>query len=100
MKTDRLLDEFIAFLTPRFAPNRISATGPRDKTGGNGNTRTLCVTAYSPDDKLPSYDPKLLKELNATAEGTKEGTIIRGRFQNTEFEITLAAKRARRPQPV
>ncbi len=100
MKTDGLLNEFIAFVTPKFAPNRVSATEPRQKGNEQGDNATLRITVYSADEKLPKYDPKILKELSGTAEGSKEGTIIRGQYKNAKYEITLAAKRTRQLQPV
>jgi hypothetical protein len=103
MKTDGLLNEFIAFVTPKFAPNRVSATEPRQKGNEKGNeqgNQPLRITVTSADEKLPKYDPKILKELSGTAEGTKDGSIIRGTYKNAKYEITLTAKRNRQLQPV
>jgi hypothetical protein len=99
MKTEGLLNEFIAFVTPKFAPNRVSATEPRQKGNEQGN-QPLRITVTSADEKLPKYDPKILKELSGTAEGTKDGSIIRGTYKNAKYEITLTAKRNRQLQPV
>jgi hypothetical protein len=100
MKTEGLLNEFIAFVTPKFAPNRVSATEPRQKGNEQGNNQPLRITVTSADEKLPKYDPKILKELSGTAEGTKDGSIIRGTYKNAKYEITLTAKRNRQLQPV
>ena len=99
MKTEGLLNEFIAFVTPKFAPNRVSATEPPQKGNEQGN-QPLRITVTSADEKLPKYDPKILKELSGTAEGTKDGSIIRGTYKNAKYEITLTAKRNRQLQPV